>query len=277
MFFILSKIVEFFVTPAHLALFLVAIGVALLFTRFAKKGRALAAAGTLALLAMSFSPLAIYLALPLENRFARPGADMPAPDGIIVLGGSFDENISMARGGVAFNDAAERMTAAVELARRYPQARILFAGGSGALRRGRYSEAEVAGQFFERMGVDPARLILEDKSRNTYENAVFAREMAAPEPGERWLLVTSAMHMPRSVGIFRRVGFPAIPYPVNYRTSGSWSQLSLHKNAPDMLRLIDLAAHEWIGLVAYRITGKTDALFPAPEPSLGAERGNRER
>jgi len=276
MFFLVSKIGEFFVTPAHLALFLIAIGVALLFTRFAKTGRALAAAGTLALFAMSFSPLAIYLALPLENRFARPEADMPAPDGIVVLGGAFDENISMARGGVAFNDAAERLTAAVELSRRYPQARLLFSGGSAALRDKPYSEAEVAGRFFERMGVDPARLILEDKSRNTFENAVFAREMAAPKPGERWLLVTSAMHMPRSVGIFRRVGFPAIPYPVGYRTSGSWSKLTLHKNAADMLRLVDLAAHEWIGLVAYRLTGKTDALFPAPELPLRAERGNPE-
>ena len=265
MFFLLSKIAEFFINPAHIALLLAAIGVVLLFTRFAKTGRALATAGTLALLVMSFSPLAIYLALPLENRFARPAADMPAPDGIIVLGGAFDENISMARGGVAFNDAAERLTAAVELSRRYPQARILFSGGSAALRGASYSEAQVAGRFLEQMGVDPQRIILEDKSRNTFENAVYSRKLASPQPRERWLLVTSAMHMPRSVGIFRRVDFPAIPYPVAYRTRGSWMDVSLHKNAADMLRVIDLAAHEWIGLLAYRLTGKTDALFPAPE------------
>ncbi|MBG0809814.1 YdcF family protein [Methylosinus sp. H3A] len=265
MFFQLSKIAEFFVNPAHLALLLASIGVALLFTRFAKTGRTLATAGVLALLAMSFSPLAIYLALPLENRFARPAADMPAPGGIIVLGGAFDENISMARGGVAFNDSAERLTATVELSRRYPQARILFSGGSSSLRGSPFSEAQVAGRFLEQMGVDPARIILEDKSRNTFENAVYSRELASPRPGEPWLLVTSAMHMPRSVGIFRRVGFPAIPYPVAYHTRGSWMDISLHKNAPEMLRLVDLTAHEWIGLLAYWLTGKTDALFPAPE------------
>ncbi|WP_166142102.1 YdcF family protein [Methylosinus sp. RM1] len=264
MFFLLSKIGQFFFNPAHVAILLAASGVALLFTRFAKTGRALATAGIFALVVMSFSPLAIYLALPLENRFARPAPDSPAPDGIIVLGGAFDENISMARGGVAFNDAAERMTAGVELARRYPKARLLFTGGSAALRGSPYSEAQVAGRFFEQMGVDPARLILEDKSRNTFENAVFSRELAAPKPGERWLLVTSAMHMPRSIGIFRRVEFPAIPYPVAYRTRGYWTDISLHKNAADMLRLTDLATHEWVGLVAYRLSGKTDALFPGP-------------
>lgn len=263
MFFILSKIGEFFITPAHAALFLAALGVALLFTRFAKTGRAAAAVGTVALLAMSFSPLGIFLALPLEDRFHRP-ADAAPPDGIVVLGGSFDEYLSMARGGVAFNDAAERLTAAVELSRRFPDARIVFSGGTAALRGSPYSEAEVAGRFFREMGVDPQRLTLEDASRNTWENAVFTRDLVRPKPGERWLLVTSAMHMPRAVGIFRQVGFPLIAYPVDYRTSGRWSDLSLHKNAPEMLKLVDFAAHEWIGLVVYRLTGKTDALFPAP-------------
>lgn len=264
MFFNLSKIGEFFITPAYAGLFLTAFGVALLFTRFARGGRTLATIGVVALLVMSFSPLGAFLALPLENRFPPPPEDLTAPDGIVVLGGAFDEYISMMRGRISFNEAAERLTAAVGLSRRFPRARLVLTGGTAALRGSPFSEAEVAGRFFRDMGVDPGRVVLEARSRNTWENAVFTRNLVAPRPTERWLLVTSAMHMPRVIGIFRQVGFSVIAYPVDYRTSGQWFEWTLHKNAPEMLRLVDLAAHEWFGLFVYRLTGKTDALFPAP-------------
>jgi uncharacterized SAM-binding protein YcdF (DUF218 family) len=220
----------------------------------------LATIGAVALLVMSFSPLGAFLALPLENRFPPPPEDLTAPDGIVVLGGAFDEYISMMRGRISFNEAAERLTAAVGLSRRFPRARLVFTGGTAALRGSPFSEAEVAGRFFRDMGVDPGRVVLEARSRNTRENALFTRNLVAPRPTERWLLVTSAMHMPRVVGVFRQVGFPVIAYPVDYRTSGQWFEWTLHKNAPEMLRLVDLAAR----LFVYRLTGKTDALFPSP-------------
>jgi uncharacterized SAM-binding protein YcdF (DUF218 family) len=265
MFFIVSKIGEFFITPVHVALFLAALGVGLLFTRCKRAGRALAAVGTAALLIGSFTPLGALLIAPLENRFPSPPENAPAPDGVIVLGGSVDEYITRARKQPTLNDAAERLTALVELARRYPQARLVFTGGTAALRGSPLSEAAAAERFFDAMGIEPGRVVYERRSRNTWENAVFTRELVAPSPSQRWLLVTSAAHMPRSIGIFRRIGFPVTAFPVDYRTgadpAAEWMR---HKNAPEMLRLVDLAAHEWIGLVVYRLTGKTDALFPAP-------------
>lgn len=264
MFFILSKIGEFFVTPAHVGLIVAVFGVVLLFTRFAKIGRALAALGVVALLVLSFSPLGVLLVLPLENRFSPPPDDAPAPDGIIVLGGSVDEDVSAARGRTALNDAAERLTALVELARIYPRARLVFTGGSASLAGAAHTEAAAAERFFHEMGIEPGRIVYESRSRNTWENAVFTRDLVAPKPGERWLLVTSAFHMPRSMGIFRRIGFPVIAFPVDYRTSGGASEWTPRRNAPESLRLVDIAAHEWVGLVVYRLTGKTDALFPAP-------------
>jgi uncharacterized SAM-binding protein YcdF (DUF218 family) len=167
MFFNLSKIGEFFITPAHVGLFLTAFGVALLFTRFARGGRTLATVGVVALFVMSFSPLGAFLALPLENRFPPPPEDLAAPDGIVVLGGAFDEYVSMMRGRISFNEAAERLTAAVGLSRRFPRARLVFTGGTAALRGSPFSEAEVAGRFFRDMGVDPGRVVLETRSRNT--------------------------------------------------------------------------------------------------------------
>lgn len=263
MFFILSKIGEFFVAPLNIGIFLAAVGVALSFTRFAAKGRIVAALGVATLLLLSFTSLGELMLYPLENRFPQVADDAPAPDGIVVLGGAIDENLSRLRGGAALTEAGERVIAMVELARRYPAAKLLFAGGSGRLFDAAGSEAEIVGRLLPRLGVEPGRIILEDSSRNTWENAVNALALARPAPGERWLLVTSASHMPRSMGIFRRVGFPVVAYPVNYHTSQRLP-FGVRSHPSDELKLVDIATHEWVGLVAYRLTGKTDALFPEP-------------
>lgn len=265
MFFIVSKIADIFIAPSNACLILTTIGVALLFTRFAKLGRAAAAAGVLALFVMSVSPLGRALTASLENRFPPPPADAPAPDGVIVLGGAMDEHVTAARGRAALNDAAERLVALVELARRYPQARIVFTGGSAAIGGSDHTEADAAAVFLREIGLDPGRVILEGRSRNTWENAELTRALVHPEPSERWLLVTSAAHMPRSIGIFRRVGFPVVAFPVDYRTMGRPRALwRFDRHAIEALGLVDYAAHEYIGLAAYYLTGKTDELFPAP-------------
>jgi uncharacterized SAM-binding protein YcdF (DUF218 family) len=265
MFFILSKIFAYFIAPSHFVIFATSLGIALCFTRFARAGRRLASFGAVALLALACSPLGNFLALPLENRFPAQPHDMAPPDGVIVLGGAVDESLSGQRsGGVRFNNAAERLTAAVDLARRFPRARLVFTGGTAALLGSPFTEAEVVKRFWRDMGVDRDDVIYEDRSRNTYENAVFTRELVKPKPNERWLLVTSAIHIPRAVGVFREADFPVIPYPVDFRTSGLWTDWSLPHHAPAALELVDSAAHEWTGLVAYRLTGKSDAFFPAP-------------
>ena len=114
------------------------------------------------------------------------------------------------------------------------------------------------------LGVPAQRMTFENRSRNTYENATMTRAIVQPRPGERWLLVTSAAHMPRSMGIFRRAGWNMIAYPVDYRTFGDARDVRPTTLALDALRRIDAALHEWIGLLVYRLTGKTDSLLPAP-------------
>jgi uncharacterized SAM-binding protein YcdF (DUF218 family) len=265
MFFILSKIVGYLIAPSHLAVFATSIGVTLGFTRFSRIGRRLACVGVVALLAFAVSPLAYFIALPLENRFPAPPKDVAPPDGIIVLGGSVDENLSGQRGdGVRLNNSDERLTAAVALTRRFPQARLVFAGGTAAMLGSPFTEAQVVKRFWRDMGVDVEDAIFEDRSRNTYENAAYVRELAKPKQNERWLLVTSAIHMPRAVGVFRKAGVPIVPYPVDFRTTGRLDDWSFPRHAPAALDLIDSAAHEWAGLVAYRLTVKTTALFPEP-------------
>ena len=155
--------------------------------------------------------------------------------------------------------------ATLELARRYPNARIVISGGTGSLLYDEQPEAGVAVQEFEALGIPHDRISAEEQSRNTVENAVFSRLIANPQPGERWLLVTSAYHMPRAVGTFRAAGFPIEPYPVDYRTRGPSDAVRPFSVANKGLELTDIALHEWLGLLAYRLTGRTMELFPGPQ------------
>jgi uncharacterized SAM-binding protein YcdF (DUF218 family) len=155
------------------------------------------------------------------------------------------------------------MTALVELARRFPNARVIFSGGSAALFP-QATEAEFALRLFERLGLPPGRVIAEDNSRNTVENARFSKEVAKPKPGERWLLVTSAYHLPRAMGVFRKAGFPVEAYPVDWRTRGARDVLRPFPTLGDGLRRTDTAVREWVGLLMYRLTGRSDELFPGP-------------
>ncbi len=264
MFFIASKIFEFFYAPSHFALFALMLGVGLSYTRHVTAGRRVITASAVLLMVIAFGPMGHFLAAPLESRFPLPPNDMTPPDGIVVLGGSVDEELSGQMGRVALNDAAERLTAPIELLRRYPHARLVFTGGSAALTGAVYTEARAVQQFWREAGLDRGDVLYEDHSRNTFENAVFTRDLVKPKAGERWLLVTSAMHMPRSVGVFRKAGFPVIAYPVDFRTNGDFWRPHLASLTQSAVGATDFAAHEWIGLVAYYLTGKTGALFPAP-------------
>ncbi|MFO1123916.1 MAG: YdcF family protein [Methylocystis sp.] len=263
MFFTVSKILELFFAPVHLFIFIAVIGAILLFTPWKTWGRALSSVSALALLMMAFGPLGGLLAGPLEARFSPPPDDMPASDGIIVLGGTIDERLSADRGRPSLVDAAERLTAPIALKLKYPNARLVFSGGSATLRGSSFTEADAVQRFWREIGLDQNDVLYERRSRNTYENAVFTRELIQPKTGERWLLVTSALHMPRAVGVFRKAGFDVIPYPVDYRTSGK-AGLEFPRFPTKALGLVDFAAHEWAGLLAYRLAGKSDALFPAP-------------
>jgi uncharacterized SAM-binding protein YcdF (DUF218 family) len=151
------------------------------------------------------------------------------------------------------------MTEFVALARRYPDAKLVFSAGSASVFPDQPPETDGAKLLFGELGIDPSRVIFEDRSRNTYENAVFSKALATPKPGEIWLLVTSASHMPRSVGVFRAAGWTVVPWPVAYKTGGPYTV----RFGGHFLHL-DLALHEWIGLAAYRVLGRTNALFPAP-------------
>ena len=256
LYFIVSKVAWALLQPSTFLIFATLLGLVLTHTPPARLGRRLAkiAGGTLVLCALT--PLCVLLMRPLEDRFPSIGLEqLREPTGIIILGGALDPELTEARGPIALSESGARLTEALAIANRFPHAQLVFAGRS---------EGEVARRFAAELGVPPERLTIEPHSRNTFENAKFAHALVEPKPGQRWILVTSASHMPRAVGSFRKAGFDVTPYPVDYFTFGDSRDYWNYTFAPlAALSALDIAAKEWLGLVVYWATGKTDEFLPA--------------
>jgi uncharacterized SAM-binding protein YcdF (DUF218 family) len=201
----------------------------------------LAAAAACGLVIGAFTPIGLALTVPLENRFpfSRPDPQSP-PNGIIMLAGA----------------GRDLIDAASTLSQDYPKARLTFSGFSAA-------DKNLIKRLAD-LGVDAARINIEPQPRTTSEDALYSAALLKPKPSERWLLVTAAMHMPRAVGCFRVAGFQVEPYPVEFVTRGRSGRFALFASGHVALFRFDTAAKEWIGLIAYRLMGKTDALFPGP-------------
>jgi uncharacterized SAM-binding protein YcdF (DUF218 family) len=206
--------------------------------------------------ALTVFPLGTLLMAPLERQYP-PAPTLGRVDGIIVLGGAEDLGAYAAWGETGFNAAAERATAGVELARRFPQARLVFTGGAASLVRDEWSAgpSQMTRAFWIKMGVPEAQIVIEDRSRNTSENAVFTRDLVQPQEGEVWLLVTSAFHMPRSMETFRRAGWTGlVAWPVDFRSGGSAWRAEWRLD--DHLMNANIALKEYLGTLAYRVAGK---------------------
>lgn len=264
MFYYISKLVWFLIQPSSFFTLIILTGVVACATaRGIVWGRRLLVVGVLLLLLGGLSPLANLFMLPLENRVAR--ADLPAQanvTGIIILGGAENGRVSRARGAMAMNEAGERITEAVLLAKRFPGAKVVWSGGAGQMFREEKSGAPSVAQFLQAAGVAKDRIAIEERSRNTHENAKFSKDLLRPQAGERWLLVTSAFHMPRALGCFRRQGFEILPWPADYRTKDAGDLLRPFDSIAKGLKRLDVAAKEWLGLLVYRLTDRTDALLP---------------
>lgn len=219
--------------------------------------------GSLAiLLGLAVLPVGEGMLAPLERRFLA----LPLPervDGIVVLGGGLRPERSLAWKQPALNEAGERVLAFALLAQRYPQARLVYSGGNNQ-RAGGPAEAAVVAPLLADLGIAPQRLLLETASRNTFENVRRSQALVQPQPGETWVVITSAAHMPRAIGAFRQAGWPVLPWPVDYRTDPvlAWN---LRVDLAAGLESTEQGLREWLGLLAYWLTGRSSALFPAPD------------
>lgn len=242
-----------FLEPGNLLLWTLTIGAGLWAFRFRRFGTALMLVAAAMAFVFCVLPTGLLAVAGLEKRFTE-GPLPPHADGIVVLGGVFNPGLSERRGEPAINEEAERLVTLVRLMRRYPDAKVVYCGGA---------ESDLARQTLEAIGVDTGRIQFESKSSSTRQDAAFARALARPTLDQVWLLVTSAYHMPRSVGVFRALGWKIEPIPAGYRTSGNMKpDLSLH--ILHRLMLSETAIREWSALLFYRMKGWTTELYPGP-------------
>lgn len=267
MFYYLSKILWFFTVPSNLIPSITLFGLLLLIWGKRKKAGIFLSLSSLFLFFLcGLGPVANWVMLPLEQRFPTFDEKQIIPiTGIIILGGAAMPEESFTRKQLVLNEAGERIMALGYLSRKYPEAKIIFSGGGGTLLRQHISEAEAIREYADMIGVPKNRLILETQSRSTAENAKFTKEIASPKDGETWLLVTSAWHMPRSIGVFQKAGFNVIAYPVDFRTRGTQDIFRTFAFSSEGLRRLDTGSKEWMGLIAYRLAGHTKELFPSPK------------
>jgi uncharacterized SAM-binding protein YcdF (DUF218 family) len=237
--------------PGNFLILVLVIGLTLSTTRYRRTGRWITFITATSLFILLVLPLGAWVTSPLENRFPRP----PLPDhveGLLVLGGGENRELFALRGTAATIFSEGRLVEAVDLARRFPQARIVFSG----------LEADVARAAFAQMGAPMNRFTFENRARNTFENLLFSKNLIGPKPGETWLLVTHAVSIPRAMGVAQQVGWNMIPWPVDYQTGGHGFHFSI--GFVDNVRELEIATHEWIGLVVYRLMGRSAAWFPSP-------------
>jgi uncharacterized SAM-binding protein YcdF (DUF218 family) len=261
-FHVISTLQATVLSPTGLLSALLVCGLAVSFTRSLRTfGRrtVMFAGGLLAGLALL--PIGDWMLQPLENRFPEATAPQGAVTGVILLGGSLKVDPDGTPASAIPSEAFSRVTTAADLARRYPEAKILVTGGPIKPRTG-FSEADAVAAYLARLGVSPRRILLERRSIDTFENARFSADLVRPRPGEHWLLVTSAYHMPRAVGAFRAAGFPVTAAPTDWRSSGSLGR-SLVGGSANLTR-VDMVAREYLALAAYYVSGRTREFLPSP-------------
>ena len=249
--FTASKFFGAIIAPGNFVVLTLIVGLSLSTTRYRRTGQWITFVTAASLFALLVFPVGAWVTSPLENRFPRP----PLPDhveGILVLSGGENLDVFAVRGTGAAVASEGRLVEAVQLSRRFPQARIVFSG----------VEADVARAAFAQMGAPMNRFTFENRARNTFENLLFSKNLIGPKPEETWLLVTHAVSIPRAMGIAREVGWNMVPWPVDYQTAAREFPFSFAFSGN--VSALEIAAHEWIGLVVYRLTGRSAAWFPSP-------------
>ncbi|MFC1762742.1 YdcF family protein [Planctomycetota bacterium] len=262
-FFWLSKLVWLLISPGNLLVVLLLTTCILFWRGKQRYAKYLLSFLVIVCLTIALLPVGEWVLYPLEARFPTNPVLPEHIDGILVLGGSEDARRSHVWQQTVVSESSERLLALISLARQYPAARLVYSGGSGSLLHQEYKGSDVAEAVFKDCGLDLARVLLEENSRNTFENIQLTQKLVQPHSAENWILITSAWHMPRAIGIARQANWSVIPYPVDHWTLPG-KLLRLEFNFEEHLKNLSTGIREWVGLTAYYMNGKTSAWLPAP-------------
>lgn len=235
-------------------LFLILGGILLIFKR-KKWGKRFITFSCLGFLLFAIIPIGLWTFENLENRFPKMTSIPPTAKGMILLGGSFDQMTTIARGETAYNLAAGNFIRFIEIAKENPHLQLVYTGNA--------FETETAKKEFKALGIGPSTVQFAEKAKDTKENAMRTKELLNPSPQDQWILVASAYHIPRAIGLFRKAGFNVIPYPVDYHTPGKyemWFFMGLKLN----LDAWQVSSREWLGMLINYLMGRSDKIYAEP-------------
>ncbi len=262
LFFYLSKYVWTVLSPDSLFIIFLTLSLILLIFRQIKKATLLLSLLTISSLFLSFFAVGDWMLHPLESRFQHNPELPEKVDGIIVLGGSVIAELSSEWQQLETNQYHERLSSFIHLAGLYPDAKLVFSGGNSNTDRDKPTEAQIAETYFLQSGLSAERLLMENEARNTAENVSYSKQLVNPQPNETWIMITTAYHMPRAMGIFCKQNWKVIPYPVDHQTLPSKLYIPSFGLIGHANQLV-LASHEWLGLIAYYLAGKIDSIIPS--------------
>jgi len=254
--FYIAKVANYLLEPLYiLSFFLIILIFLLLFTNYKKLTIFFAKFLLILFLFLGYTPLSNFLLNKIEDFIKPSKYPIQQLKGVVVLGGSFNSGLqSKERNEVLLNSSAERLTKVLEIYNKNPKLLILFSGFSGELKPQGWSESDMAKKFFLDQGVRFDNLIFENKSRNTFENIIYSKDIIKTNKGI-WGLITSASHMPRSYFGFKRQGLILEPISVDYKTGTSpifWINFDIKKGLENW----NIILHEIVGISYYKITGK---------------------
>ena len=258
--FFLSKILWSLFNPFNLILILIIAGLIFNFFNFNKISKYFYFVAFLFFFVSAILPTGSYLFYFLEKDFHNSTTIPKQIDGILILSGASNPYLTKEFNQVSLNDSAERLTEAVIIIKQKPNVKIIFAGGRADIEHPQASDSYSAKKFFKNMNIDVSRIIFESKSKNTFENIINSKRIANPKKNEKWLVITSASHLKRVLNVADKINWKLIPYATDFKSSKKFN-FNVKLDFFTSLSIFQGASHEWIGLVYYYFTGKSDKIF----------------
>ena len=258
--FYLSKILWLLINPFNILIFLFLIIILFFYLKKNKFAYFLFIIFLAYLISFGILPTGKLLLHSLEKNYHTNFLFPEKVDGILILSGSTNPFLTNQFNQISLNGSAERLTESIKLIKKYSNAKIIFSGGSGSIKYPELKHAKVANDFFIQMGLSTNNIIFEDRSRNTHENIIFSRKIVNPKINEKWIIVTSAFHMNRSIFIGEKNNWKFIPYAVDFKT------MKKFRFVPNLYLLSNInsfqqGSHEWLGLISYYLMNRTDKIF----------------
>ena len=266
-FFSLSRLYWLYFNPINILIYFLLIGFIFNFFNKKKIFKIINLITFILFILIVVLPNGTYMLWKLENSYSIPKVFPKGIDGILILGGGTDRRLTYQYGQITLNGNVERLTESIDLIRRFPNAKIIYSGGTPTLSKikPKLTGIDVAKMFYTRMGVDINRIIFEDKSKNTYENLVLSKKFIDNKNDEKWLLVTSAFHMKRAMSVAEKLKLNFIPYPVDFTLNKNyrWTRKYIKGTTSFLANMNDfqLAAHEYFGLIAYYLTKRASKIY----------------